>query len=108
MIVIYQTLLLVCRTMKPRQSSINITGSRLEKYLAVLQILSDTHHPLKFTEIERATNLDSTQLENALSFLLEYKAIGKKPYGSSQAFFVAPLGAKLVLYFKRAGIFHYV
>lgn len=90
--------------MKPLRNNTKVTGSRLEKYLAILQILSDTHRPLKFAEIERAIHLESMQIENALSFLLEHKAIGKKSYGSSQAFFVAPLGAKLVRYFKLHSI----
>lgn len=75
-------------------------GSRLENYLAILQVLFHTRHPLKLVEIEKATTLDQPDLESALSFLLKQKAIGKKPYGSSDAFFVEPLGAKLVRYFN--------
>jgi hypothetical protein len=77
-----------------------VKGSRLENYLAILQVLFHTRHPLKFVEIEKATALDQPDLENALSFLLKQKAIGKKPYGSSDAFFVEPSGASLVRYFS--------
>ena len=77
-----------------------VKGSRLENYLAILQVLFHTRHPLKLVEIEKATTLDQPDLEDALSFLLKQKTIGKKPYGSSDAFFVEPSGAKLVQYFN--------
>jgi predicted transcriptional regulator len=76
-----------------------LKGSKLENYLAVLQILSATRHPLKISEIEKAATLDQTALEEALSFLLEKRLIRKQQYGSSAAFSVEPLGSKLVRYF---------
>lgn len=74
-------------------------GSKLENYLAVLQILSATRHPLKFSEIEKAAALEQLELEEALSFLLEKRVISKQQYGSSAAFSVQPLGSKLIKYF---------
>jgi predicted transcriptional regulator len=77
-----------------------LKGSKLETYLAVLQILSATRHPLKISEIEKAAPIDLTALEEALSFLLEKHLISKQQYGSSAAFSVQPLGAKLTRYFS--------
>lgn len=74
-------------------------GSKLENYLAILQILSATRHPLKISEIEKAAAMGQTELEEALSFLLEKHLISKRQYGSSAAFYVEPRGAKLVRYF---------
>lgn len=75
-------------------------GSKLENYLAILQILSATRHPLKFSEIEKATALDQPELEEALSFLLEKHVIRQQQYGSSAAFSIEPLGVKLIRYFS--------
>jgi predicted transcriptional regulator len=77
-----------------------LKGSKLENYLALLQILSATRHPLKFSEIEKAAAIDQTVLEESLSFLLEKHVISQQQYGSSAAYSVAPLGAKLIRYFS--------
>ncbi len=76
-----------------------LKGSKLETYLAILQILSATRHPLKTVEIEKAVALEQLELEQALTFLLETSAISKQQYGSSAAFSVEPLGSKLIQYF---------
>lgn len=75
-------------------------GSKLENYLAVLNILSATHHPLKFSEIGNAADLEQLELEEALSFLIEKHVISKQKYGSSYAFSIEPLGNQLVRYFS--------
>jgi hypothetical protein len=76
-----------------------LKGSKLETYLAILQILSATRHPLKIGEIEKAAALEQPELEVALSFLLEKCVISKQQYGSSAVFSVEPLGSKLIRYF---------
>ncbi len=76
-----------------------LKGSKLETYLAILQILSATHHSLKFVEIEKAATLEQLELEEALTFLLNKSVISKQQYGSSAAFSVEPLGNKLIQYF---------
>jgi predicted transcriptional regulator len=76
-----------------------LKGSKLENYLAVLQILSATRHPLKISEIEKAAALDQTVLEEALSFLVEKHVVSQQKYGSSAAYSVEPLGVKLIRYF---------
>jgi Mn-dependent DtxR family transcriptional regulator len=81
-----------------------LKSSKLENYLAILQTLSATHHPLKIAEIEKATTIEQPDLEEALSFMLKQNAVEKKRYGSSSAFFVAPLGAKLLQYFSSHNI----
>lgn len=81
-------------------SAPNVKGSRLEMYLAIIQTVSVSRHPLKPAEIEKATDLEQIELEEALSFLVEQRVIGKQQYGSSYAFSVAPLGAKLIRYFS--------
>ncbi len=75
-------------------------GSKLENYLAILQILSATRHPLKISEIEKAADLEQLELEEALSFLLEKHVIHQQRYGSSTAYSVEPLGSKLIHYFS--------
>ncbi len=75
-------------------------GSKLENYLAVLQILAVTPHPLKFSEIKNASSLDQIELEEALSFLLEKHVISKQKYGSAYAFSIEPLGNQLIRYFS--------
>jgi hypothetical protein len=77
-----------------------LKGSKLENYLAVLQILSATRHPLKLSEIEKAAPLDPIEVEAALSFLLEKHVISQQQYGSSAAFTVESLGSKLIRYFS--------
>jgi predicted transcriptional regulator len=77
-----------------------VKGSKLETYLAIQQILSATRHHLKLLEIEKAAALNQSELEAALSFLIEKNVVSKQQYGSSAAFLVKPLGAKLIQYFN--------
>jgi predicted transcriptional regulator len=77
-----------------------LKGSKLETYLAILQILSATRHPLKIGEIEKASDLNQPELEAALSFLFEKNVVSKQQYGSSAAFLVEPRGAQLIQYFS--------
>jgi hypothetical protein len=76
-----------------------LKGSKLESYLAILQILTATRHPLKFGEIEKAAAFEQLELEAALSFLMQKHTISRQQYGSSVAFSVEPLGAKIIRYF---------
>jgi hypothetical protein len=77
-----------------------LKGSKLETYLAILQILSVTRHPLKFVEIEKASALEQPELETALSFLIEKNVVSKQQYGFSAAFLIEPRGAQLIRYFS--------
>jgi predicted transcriptional regulator len=73
--------------------------TKLEDYLAILQLLQINQRPLQITEIQTGTRIESDQLEKDLTFLLEQKAIERRPLGVSHAFFVAPTGDKLLRYF---------
>ncbi|MCW4029522.1 MAG: hypothetical protein NWE92_07735 [Candidatus Bathyarchaeota archaeon] len=74
--------------------------TKLEDYLAILQILLINKRPLELLEIQNATRIDSTELEEQLVFLQEQNALKKEFSGSAQAFFLLPLGVKLVRYFN--------
>lgn len=77
-----------------------LKGSKLETYLAILQIISATRHPLKKGEIKKAAAIDQLELEAALSFLLAKNLISRQQTGSSTAFSLELSGAKLIQYFS--------
>jgi DNA-binding transcriptional regulator GbsR (MarR family) len=68
--------------------------------LAILEILIINQRPLKLTEIQSATQIDTAELEKQLSFLQEQNALKKEFSGATQAFLLLPLGVKLVRYFN--------
>ncbi len=74
--------------------------TKLEDYLAILQILLINKRPLELSEIQNATRIDSSELEEQLVFLQEQNALKKEFSGAAQAFFLLPLGVKLVRYFN--------
>jgi DNA-binding transcriptional regulator GbsR (MarR family) len=74
--------------------------TKLEDYLAILQILLINKRPLELSEIQNATRIDSSELEEQLLFLQEQNALKKEFSGAAQAFFLLPLGVKLVRYFN--------
>lgn len=75
--------------------------TKLEEYLAILETLQTNTRPLKPDEIENTTRIRCEQLEKDLTFLLEQNAVQRKIVGTSEAFFVAPLGNQLVQYFSK-------
>jgi hypothetical protein len=76
--------------------------TKLEDYIAILHLLQLTQRPLQVTEIQSETQIEEEQLKKDLTFLIEQKAIERRPLGVSHAFFVAPAGDKLVRYFNPA------
>ncbi len=75
--------------------------TKLEDYLTIIQILTMNQRPLEFAEIESAVRTKGAQLEKDLAFLAEQNAIQRKFSGSSEVFSAAPLGGKLVRYFRK-------
>jgi hypothetical protein len=72
--------------------------SKLEEYIAILQILL-VHGPLSQTEIQNRTRLTKIDLKKDLVFLLEQEIVEKKPNGAAASYVASPLGARLVSYF---------
>lgn len=73
-------------------------GSKLEKYIAILEIISASLYPLRISEIQKTISLDPRELERALSFLIEQKAINQEQYGFSTTFTIQPLGFRVIEY----------
>jgi hypothetical protein len=72
--------------------------SKLEEYIAILQILL-VHGPLSLSEIENHACLKKIDLKKDLAFLLEQAIVEKKTAGTAASYVASPLGARLVSYF---------
>ena len=77
--------------------------TKLEEYITLLQILL-SHGPIQLTEIENFVILKRFELRKDLAFLLEQKVIEKNPSDTTPAYFVSPLGLRLVKYFSLSTI----
>lgn len=77
--------------------------TKLEEYITLLQILL-THGPIQLTEIENFVSLKRIELRKDLAFLLEQKVIEKNSSSTTPAYFVSPLGLRLVKFFSLSTI----